>query len=513
MIGVGDTTAAGGTSAISALIGQTAQSQSTLGGSSFGPAFLLGGVLNGGSPLQAAQGLYNSLGQIIGAMDPQAAANAQAGSVTENRRQAALEAAADKINAGDAQGGRAAAEALLKKDSQNPSAIALVGRSYMLERDYKQAEKLFARAAALAPGSARIQSDLANTRTLQGSDEEVLTTARRKLKNPATREEALRLLFELTDRSPLNADAYLALSDGFEAARQPLSSLFSLQKAQAFATKDSVAGVIERAQAFVEKHPDIGNGHNLLGRALQKAGRMREGLRELELARRIAPTNVTYGHDLADAYVAGADAKLDTGDLISAETYLNKAYAITPSAEGYREATGRLEAALGQRDLNAGWFTSGIKHLNLAKSQAGDDEDFNDQLALQFLRAAHYYENKGDTSLALSCYGSANELDPDSFSARYNTSRLSYQKGMELREQGLHESAIEYLDRAYQLERTRDVYRQDLAVAYDNYGVALQALGELDKAIENFEKGHSLDLSNSELTAHYLAALAERDGE
>ena len=510
MIGVGGVTGTTGALA-AALVGEAVLGQTTAG-SGFGPTFLLGGMLGGNSPIDTAQGLYNSLGQLIGAQDPKSVARARAFSATETRRRAALEAAAERINAGDAQGGRAAAKAMLKKNSQDASALALVGRSYVLERDYKQAEKYYSRAAALAPDHVRIQSDLANTRTLQGSDDEVLVVARRELKNPSTRNDALRLLFDLADRSPLNVDVYLALADGFKAGRKPLQSLLSLQKAQAFANKNTVAGVIERAEAFVEKHPDIGMGHNLLGRALQKAGRTREGLRELQAARSIAPDNVGYGNDLAAAYVARAETRIEAGDLQSATADLHQAYAITLVAKGYGEATARLEAAVGKQHVDAGRYTLAVQHLNRAKANAPDDEVFKDQLALEYLRVAKHYQSEGDTGFALTNYRAANELDPDSFTAAYNTALLSHAKGVELRDDGKYELAIEHFRRAYELRPTKDVYRQDLADAYDRQGVILDAIGELDEAFEHFQTGYRLDPSNEVLAGHYNDALAQRNG-
>ena len=508
MIGVSGVTETTGALA-AALVGEAARGPITAGGGSgFGPAFLLGGTFGGGSPIDTAQSLYNSLGGLIGAQGPQSVARAQASSAAETRRRTALEAAADRINAGNAQGGRAAAQALLKKNPEDASALALVGRSHVLEHNYKQAEKYYARAAALAPNHARIQSDLANTRTLQGSDEEVLAVARRKLKNPSTCNDALRLLFDLADRSPLNIEVHLALADGFEAGRQPLQSLLSLQKAQAFADKNTVVGVIERAEAFVEKHPDVGMGHNLLGRALQKAGRTREGMRELQAARRIAPNNVSYAHDLADAYVARSLSRLDGGDLQSAAADLRQAYAITPVAKGYGEATARLEAALGKRHINAGRYTIAVQHLNRAKAKAPNDQEFKDQLALEYLRVAKHYHSEGDSDFALTSYRAANELNPDSFTAAYNTALLSHAKGVELRDDGKYESAIEHFRRAYELRPTKDVYRQDLADAYDRQGVILDAIGELDEAFECFQTGYRLDPSNEVLAGHYNDALA-----
>ena len=110
---------------------------------------------------------------------------------------------------------------LLARNADDVSATRLIAHSYLAQRDYKQAERFYSRAAGLKPGNARIRSDLSNVRTLQKNDDEVLREARRILKSPDRRVQGLRLLLRLADRSPNNARAYVALADGFAAAKAP----------------------------------------------------------------------------------------------------------------------------------------------------------------------------------------------------------------------------------------------------------------------------------------------------
>ncbi|MCP4589173.1 MAG: hypothetical protein GY842_00375 [bacterium] len=512
MTGISGTSAIGGGGAFSALISQAMSGAATSGTSGAGPAYLLGGGLGGGSPVDAALGLYNSLGQTMAAFNPQGTSQAQATAAADERHNAALANVAGLLRVGDIQGGRSAAMAMVRKNSQDASALALIGRSHAMEQDYAEAERYYGRASALAPSQARIRSDLENVRTLQQSDDEVLAVARRKLKIGGSSEDALRLLFELTDRSPQNAEAHVALSDAFAVHGQALESLLSLQTANIFAAGATVGEVIQRAEKLVERHPDVGMVHNLLGKALGKVGRTREAFQELAIAHSVAPNNVTYGHDLAEAYVKQAEDKLSGGDLTGAGADLSKAYEISAWTDGYRETTARLEAERGKRDLDAGRYTMGIQHLNSAKSHAPADESFRSRLSLQYLRVARYMHGRGENNSALNMYKAANELDPTSYTARYNTAVLSHAEGLERRDELDYEQAIEHLERAYQLESHNDQYRQDLAGVYDLNGVYLQALGKLDEAIESFDKGRLLDPANEDVGAHYLAAVAERDG-
>jgi tetratricopeptide (TPR) repeat protein len=469
--------------------GQSASSSST-----FGPAFILAGMLAGQS---------SSVSTDTADSTP---------SPAEQRRSAALQAAADQLNAGDLRGGRATAEALLKQNAQDVSALALVARSHVLEGNYAQAENFYLRAAAVAPDNTRIQSDLSNTRILQKSDAEAVAVARRKVAASGTRQEGLRLLADLSARSPRNVEIQLALADGFNAAREPLQALEALGQAEAVGGRTDMGGVIERAEAFVEQYPNIGAGHNLLGCALQKAGRIDEALRELETAHRIAPQNSGYGRDLAAAYVIEANTALESGDLTSADANLQRARDITPSAQGYSAANAHLSAALGERDLSAGRFTLAVQHLTEAQSQALEDPDFQQQLARAFVRVAAHYEQEGDKNTARTNYLAAYELDPTSATARDHGAALSHEKGLELRDQGNYATAITHLEKASQLRGDNVTYRHDLAGVYDLNGVTLQALGKLDEAIRNFERGVRLDPSNTDLRSHYAAALAAHTG-
>ena len=473
--------------------------RSTAGGSSFGPAYLLGGLLGGKPTVNYSGSLYSAL-----AAYPSAAGK---------ERTAALKSAAAKIDAGDLASGRAQAQGVLDKNPRDPAALAVVAHAYLKEQDYKEAERYYARAVALAPSSSRLQSSLRNVRTLQKGDDEVLSIARRMLAGPYTRSDGLRLLFHLTERSPDSVEAYLALAEGFTAARKPLQVLGSLQEALAAAdSSGDLDKVITRARAFVAEHGQVGLGHNLLGRALVKAGRTDEGLRELKIATEVAPDNAAYAEDVAGGYIERAAARVEAGKLTSARADLDAAFAINPSDSGYREVAARLSLAQAGKEITGYRYNRALLELNRAYSAAPDAAAFKKRLAALYVRVARYYDNKDDESLARICYTKAYELDPSSTLARRYTAQLSHETGLDYLDKSIHVKALEHLQRAHQTEPANQTYKKDLARAYHGRGLELERQNKLTEAITAYEQGFLLDPSNTALGTDLSEAINQRDG-
>jgi tetratricopeptide (TPR) repeat protein len=498
------------TGALYAAPGGSTSRTSSSSTSLFGPAFLLGG---GASSTGIAAGLYNVLGSALGGLTNGAAAGrATYLSAADEERRAALESAAAKIDAGDTAGGRAEALALLDTNPRDPAALSAVAHSYLKEQDYKEAERYYARALAFLPTNASLQSSLRNARTLQRSDDEVLAEAKRRLASPQTQTDGLRLLFYLTERSPDHVEAYLAMADGFRAARKPLQVLGSLQEALAAADDaDEVNGVITRAKAFVERHGQVGLGHNVLGRALVKAGRADEAIRALKIATERAPDNVAYADDLASAYVARADDHVQAGRMSSARADLDTAFAINPSDSGYREVDARLSLAQAEKEMAGYRYSRALIQLNRAYCAVPDDESFTKRLSASYVRLARYYHNKGDENIAREAYKKAYELDSGSTAARRYAAQLSHEKGLDYLSKTIHVKAIEHLEYAYQAERANATYKLDLSRAYHQYGLELLRQDKLNEGIRHLEKAFALAPTNSELGTDLSEALRQRD--
>ena len=478
--------------------------QSSAGGvSSFGPAFILGG-----STTDYMQGLYSLASNQLLSNAPTAQSGGQP-TDAEEERSAALQTAAAMIDGGNPKGSRAILDKLIEKNGNDITAIRLTARAFIAEQDYKQAERFYARAAALAPDEADLQSDLSMARSLQKSDANAVADARQKLKSPSYRTEALKVLFHVTNRSPQNVDAYLAMADGFDDARKPSQVLGSLQEAVKYAEGDEVDEVLTRARKLVKEHPTVGLTHNLLGRALQKKGKHNEALAEFKQAADIAPSNLGYTNDLASGYVARAQSSLDAGSMQSAQSDLRVAQVLNPTTAGIGEVRARVGAHEAKRDISRGMYTKAIKDLNAAYRDAPNDASFKRNLSGLYSAVGSYYAAHDGDSQALSSFTRAWELDPNNVAAKRQVGVLSHERGTNALNRYDYDIAIDHLNRAYMTDKTNATYRASLAEAYNQRGMDYLGDDKLHEAIADLKAGFALDPTNTTLEANLTTAIQQ----
>ncbi|MFQ5494810.1 MAG: hypothetical protein ACE5EX_05465 [Phycisphaerae bacterium] len=465
-----------------------------------------------GSAASLTRGLYDSLGRLLGvdqAPFRQGVAGQRAESVSpaDKKRVATLQAAAARIEAGDIRGGRELAEGLVDRNHTDVAAIRLVARAFLSERDYRQAERQLARAATLAPNDGRIARERDIAALLQRNDGEVVAVARRMVKDPQRRGEGLRLLLHLTDRSPDNADAFLALADGFRDARMPQQVVGALQEALRVAGDTRINAVIQRANELVREYPRAGIAHNILGRALAKADRVDQAVRELKTATDVAPFSFAYRRDLAEAHVLRARTRLDAGGAEAAALELDLARALDPSNPGLDDVIARLEADRARKIIVRGHPEKALPALAKAAASAGADPSFRRILANLHLSVAEYFQNEGSDTQALSLFQKALELHPDSTVARRRVADVSHLEGLAALDAKDYDRAVEHLRLAYNTQRLSTDFGTDLARAYDLRGQQRLALGKTGEAIEDFKAGLAIDPTNASLTTNFSKAV------
>lgn len=505
-MGILSITPVGGTSAIGGRSARSTRPTSRRGGSAFGPAFILGG-----STASLTEGLYNSLGSFLSATRPSLPSGKTGkASPAERKRAASLTVAAAKITIGDAAGGRAIAEKLLDTNATDVGAIHVVARSFLAERNYDQAERYFARASGLAPNNATLRNELAAARSLKKDDADAIADARRKLASPAHRADGLRLLSYLSDRSPTNAEVDLALADGFAAARQPAQVVRSLGSALRHASGHQIDEIVSRARQLVEDHPQSSVVHNLLGRALDKAGRRREALSELKTAVDIIPNHAPFRQDLANSHLAQATDAVTSGDLISAQKNLSAAIDLDPANRAASEVSSRVSALRAERDVRTGQFAKALTDLGSAAVGMPDDPGFRKKLASLYSRTGAHFENAGSDAQALKSFTKAFELDPEAGAARRKVGELSHTAGLNALGRLDFDQAIVDLDRAFQAFPNNDTYRQDLAGAFDQRGQQRVTVNQVTTAIDDFKQAVALDPTNSAFLTNLSNALDQQ---
>ncbi len=462
----------------------------------FGPSFILAG-----SSDQFLAGVYDAAARRAG----QKAAAAQDG--LARKRQRLIHEAVRQINRGNFAAARAIAGRLLRRNSNDVGALRLAGQAYLREQKYDLAQRYFSRAASLAPRSEAVQRDLRDAKLLAKSDDAVLAVAEKKLNKAATRSEAMRILGHLARRSPDNPKVFALLGRGYLDFGVSRRALDALDEALRNAEKEDAPAIIEQARRLVAREPESGAAHNLLGRALQKAGRFDDAIRELKIAADLGDGNAKYVRDLASAYVARGLDLLKKNKTTQAGIDIAQARALDIANPALAEAEARIAADRGEQHLIAGRYGKALAELKKAADDAPElDARFRKKVAALLSRVGGALKAKKADSSALDAFRAAYALDPNLEVARINVAELSYSEGQKALTDHRYDDAIEHFQRARKADPTKRSYRTALADAFDQRGFISLQLGEIDAALHDFRAGIALDPTNSSLFVHLRQA-------
>ncbi len=377
----------------------------------------------------------------------------------------ALGLAVDALDAGNTAEARQIAQDLLGEDGQNASAAHILGRTYLAEEDYDQAEKYFARAATLAPSSNRFASDLDNVKLLKGSDDEVLEAAARLIGDPERQSDGIRLLAHLSDRSPNNARAHMMLGDALMDQGWAAQAVSSYRNALLAAEGSDLDLLVGRFGDLAEQVPDAAVTHSLLGQGLQKQDRFAEALTELRWAAQIAPTNES--HKQAVGWLLGdmGNEALEEGRASDAIRYYEEAVELDGSADTLKSGLSRSHMEMSKWWQSRGLDNKAFIELNTAKQLLpSTDEDLTKDLSQAFHLLGSQYRHAGELDWAISCFKRSYNLDPTNLTYRMNLAQAYDARGTEHFDAGDYEEA----EAQYQLA-------VDLYPGNENYQARLQA--------------------------------------
>lgn len=384
--------------------------------------------------------------------------------IPEAQQQAETKAVSDAfayIDAGELDSARGLLNAVLAKNPRNAAAVQALGYADMGARAYAAAEKLFQKAHALNP-TAGYDNDAANARVLQGDDEAVLARANALARSPSQRGEAVRLLIELSQRSPDDARFKLALGDAMIASGERDDGLLQFSIAVDRADAQGLEALERRVDALIESDDQSAFLRHMKGRIELRSGRHADAIQSLTEAKALSENPLLLDADVARAHVGLGREALKRGDTYEALRLMKRAQELAPA---------RAEVRVGLAEVY-------VRRAEESAQQGRDDDALQDYVTAQSHLAA-----TRDKPLAARAAAGA-------FALGRRLEREREQSGGEI------EGEVLAYQTAYDLEKTSSEYADKLAQTRHALGDQLTAEGKLKEAAYAYQRAHVLDKYN-----------------
>ncbi len=436
----------------------TQQGVSSLIAGSFGPDFLLSVMQTSAQSLGAA---YDASG--LSLLPP---ADSRAG----KERAAAIKSAQSDLKLGRLAEARRTAEDLLKQNPNDTTAVYLIGRSYLREGNYQNAELFLARASAITSDNALIEMDLNAARTLRHGLDAALTETKRLLKVNSDATEGLRLANYILDVDPEKLDVYLALADHYERTRKLDLTGAAFVDALNNVPTARQGPLLARLQQFAKAHPDDAGSHDLLARAYAAAGRLSEAEasfnRALELSDGDPLFDTGLKTDFADIYSRAGREALAKGDVATARRHFEKALQLNRD-DTRRNELSDLEMSVGEKALRANHLRTALRAFGkaMANMPVFDTEKRSDKLINLYERLAGRFLENGDLEQVVAARNGAYMLDPGNEDRKRGLADAHDTYGLSLFDQGKYREAMRAFKQAVKLFGDDETYAAHLAAA------------------------------------------------
>jgi tetratricopeptide (TPR) repeat protein len=380
------------------------------------------------------------------------------------------------LDAGKYEDARRSANQLLDEDQTSAAATQALGFVDLAEGKYDQAERLFLRAHALDP-AAGYDNDARNARVLQGEDAGVLQTARQWLTSQAKREEGIRVLITLTERSPDNAEAHFVLGDALLKKGDGDNGLMQFSVAIQHADGSLLTRLEERLAQLAADTPQSAFIRQLLGKTYLRQERFDAAAQILQQAGRLAENSTAYNHDLARAYVGLGRAQLARGDLAAALAQLKLAKELDPTTRDVKRAY--AEALLARAEQHAkrhDHAAASTDYSALVDLLAKDGTKELRQRAAQGAYAVgRALMNKriaagSDITDEVAAFQAAYDLESGNATYRQQLATTRYALGEQQAADGDYNNAAYSYRRAWELYKGNTTYRDKAISAFVAYG-------------------------------------------
>jgi len=386
----------------------TTSSSTSTSSSPFGADFLLDAI---GSQQIASGAAYDSTGASILPSSESAAGQ---------ERAALLEEAGNLFNAGDYAGAREKAELVLKKYSGDATTIYLVGRSYLMEGDYTQAQKYLSRASALAPNSAEVSTDLKAAKVLSLGEKAAVEEVERLLSDSTNASQGLQIGVYVMQEWPDNLSVRLAMADYYtNIGRVDYTGAIYAEALKEVPAEDQ-GPLLKKIEELALAHDYDPSAHDLLAQAYANAGRLSEAEAEFERALDLSEDDILFQSglkkDFADVYARLGQEALVKGDEDAAIEYMEEALHLSWSDER-KSQLADMHMRVGEQALRQGLVGDALKAFGKAASYLPSDQDETDErrdkLINDYERLAAKLTGSGDLRRAVFARQGAYNLDTD----------------------------------------------------------------------------------------------------
>jgi tetratricopeptide (TPR) repeat protein len=392
---------------------------------------------------------------------------------------------------------------LLNENKTNAAAVSVLGQADLAEGKYTAAEREFMRAHALNP-TVGYDNDAANARVLLGNDESVLATARKWVSTSAKRDEGIRVLIALTQRSPDYAAGHLLLGDAMLAAKDTSNGLMQYSVAIGKADTKLLGELEQRAASLVEKSPDSAFLRQLLGKTYLKQGRYDDAVRTLTEAKDLADDPTVYNHDLAAARVGLGRASLASGDLTTALRQFDQAKELDPTGRDTKRAG--AEGLLAQAEQHArqhDYKAAATEYSQMVSLLAnGGDKALRERAANGAYSVGRTLMNKriaagGDIAEEVGAFQAAYSLDSSDATYKQQLATTRIALGDQFKADDKLEAAAASYKSAWELFKNNLTYRDKAIEAYVTYGNDRAFNLNYTTAIEAYRQAYEMDTSNA----------------
>jgi tetratricopeptide (TPR) repeat protein len=440
-------------------IGSGATSSPSTSESLFGPDFILAALNSQQVMLGAA---YDSSGQSL--LPP-------ADSTAGQARTAILNKAGYLFKAGDYAAARTEAQRLVAKYRSDATPVYLIGRSFLMEGDYGQAETYLARAASLAPDSEEVQQDLDAAKTLSRGETAATERVQQLLRNRATASQGLQLGAHVLRAWPKNLTTRLAVAEYYREIGRVDYAGAAYAEALKQVPAEKQGSLLKQLEEFAAAHSDDPAAHDLLAQAYGNAGRLADAEREFERALELSEDDVVFQSgvkaDFADVYARMGHAALTAGDQAGALQHLEKAQKLNWTDDRKIELAD-LETRAGEKALQAGLTGKALSALGKAASYLpAEDEDRRDRLITDYERLAARLTASGDLRRAVTARRGAYDLDDANDARKRRLADAHDAYGLWLFGQGRYREAVRTFKAALKLYPDDDTYSAHLDDAED----------------------------------------------